>query len=398
MERVAKLALFIKLKDEKGAAFLIRQLFFSIFIFLVVIFALNFSVKANQVEVFNDYYASNNIISISDIIDFSSEDDLEEELKDFKFSEIKALDYYKNQIKGIKFIFDNFAISYTGLQTHGISASGETLKFLNRINNYNRLNKINGIFLGEQKVDFNVLKFSYLSDQYSTKNFKFNFGLDFNYYQGEKLEYDFYNANLNLKNSVNPFYQDPIQVKGNWKEYYNMNKDNQGFGFGFKTELYWQDILFDLDVDNIGASINWDQISYKNKNIDTENANLDEDGNIKYDETITGSWMNFDYKMALPLKAKMKISKKFERWNLGTNLNWQEWRVGDLNESEHWIQSLFAAYNKNNKKYKLEYDFKNSLASFVFDSDYFQFKLLTDRINLETAETIALKAIFKYEF
>lgn len=393
-----KLAQYINILNKRRVVFLIRQLFFSLVMALFIINLFSLSVKANSVEVSNNYYISNNILSISEIIDLNTEDNLSNELKQLKFNKFDHLKYYRNQKQGIKFIFDNFSISYYSNNNHGIRASKQTLKFLNRINNYNDLNKINDIYLREQKIDFNVLKLSYLSEKYELKNIEIDFGFDLNYYQGENFSYDVYSADVNLKNSVNPFYEDPIQVRGNWKEYYNLSQKNNGFGFGFNSEIYWEGILFALDIDNIGASINWNKVKYKNKNIDTENVSFDQDDKIEYNSTITGSWIDFGYKMNLPLTVNFKIDKEFDKWNLGTKLKWKEWRISDLTGTDYLNQILFVTYNNNNHIYKYEYDFKNSLTSFSFASNYFKCELLTNKIDIKNAQTLALKAVFNYNF
>jgi hypothetical protein len=396
---VAKLVLYISSLIEKRAAVLIKQLFFFSFIFIIITLMLTFSVNAQEINLIYNNYIENNTLSVSDIIDLSSENDLKEELKKYKFKNIHEVDYYNNKKNGMKFVFDKFSISYNGVDNHSINGSKQTLKFLNRINKHNQLNEINNIYLAEKEVDFNVLKISYYSDKYNFENTKFNFNFDFNYYQGKNFRYDIYRADLNFKNSTNPFYKDPVQAQGNWKEYYNMSGNNNGLGLGLAAEAEVENILFNLKVDNIGASINWDKVKYKNKIIDTETASFDENDNINYDSTVSGTWMNFDYKMDLPLKINLHIEQKFNDLIFGTDLKWQEWRIGEIKRDEYSSQNLFLAYkNENNNIYKLEYDFNNSIGAIIFNSKNIKIELLTDKINIKNAQILSLKTSFEYKF
>jgi hypothetical protein len=378
-----ELDLFININKKRGA--LIKKHLILFLQIILIVFLMTINLKAQTTNFYQGIKIRNNILSLDNLSKLNFNNISFDKMAKINFGENEMMTHHFLNTKGMKFEFDNFSIEHLNKFSESIVLSDSAMSFINRLNKFNYLREFDNIKAKEEKIDFNVTKLSYKKEIYNAENLTVEINSDFNYYQGSNYEYNIYDLNIDVGKSTNSFFDLPLIINGNAKEYFNNSSNNSGTGFGLGIKVARSnnlEIIF--SVDNIGAHINWRDLQLDDFDIDTETVYKDQFDNLKYNSTISGKWKKFDFKMSLPRKTKLLVSKELNNMVFCSNLNWQEWEIEDISRDEVWNWENIIGYrlNEYNTIY-LGYDFFTEIYSFKFNNEKINMNLYLENLVLK---------------
>ncbi len=169
------------------------------------------------------------------------------------------------------------------------------------------------------------LKVDYEKDFiFNNVQYKYKFYLDI--LKGEGLHQEDFTGYALPENSNHPLLDINYQISADRKVYSSQSGASSGYSLGCSSEFTLPgDYNLYIKISNILGSLKWNDVLYREEEIQTNTGYLDEDGNIEYGPTLSGFQRKENYIYKFPLKINASIYKEYSNKILGLDLNWQEW-------------------------------------------------------------------------